>query len=217
MPDKDAFSRVTSVIHYLISQGIRTMVRVNISRINTSRAEEIIKFLREEYGSGIIPYFYPLFKSAGNVSFSDGLSEEDMEREMPILCEILYRYGYRTTAESMIFKKKSAYCNMKTMNHIVIDPLGDLYKCQNMAGDKKYCIGNIERGLAPSKFLNDWCDWHIDDRCRTCKFLPVCQGGCEEARHSGCKTPCLPERYEMDKRLEIIYDIYENASRGDQK
>ena len=63
-----------------------------------------------------------------------------------------------------------------------IGPLGELYKCWNELGDKEKIIGFINdqdfknKDLIRKYVLSANC--FEDEKCKDCKFIPICMGGC---------------------------------------
>jgi len=81
------------------------------------------------------------------------------------------------------FQKNCAFVSLN------LDPNGDLYVCLDMADSDQFRLGNAVAGV----FERDVWDGlarrrdHFDDKCRACKFLNACQGGCmsEAVHHTG--------------------------------
>ena len=81
------------------------------------------------------------------------------------------------------FQKNCAFVSLN------LDPNGDLYVCLDMADSGQYKLGNaIEERFEREVWeaLAERRD-HFDAKCRSCKFLEACQGGCmsEAVHHTG--------------------------------
>ena len=68
---------------------------------------------------------------------------------------------------------------------LVIDPLGDIYSCQRLAGRPEYRLGSIDdkpslRQLSESAAAQMFnrCGATINETCRECSHYPYCKGGC---------------------------------------
>jgi uncharacterized protein len=94
-------------------------------------------------------------------------------------------------------------CGADKPNAFVIGPNGDIFKCWNSLGRPTDAIGNINGASDDRK-----CEWmrfqpSDDLECRTCKYLPICQGGCPDVqlRTGGKLKYCTPLRYSLRDQL----------------
>ncbi len=98
------------------------------------------------------------------------------------LTKKLKYYGFKTNLYPSLFST----CMFAQVNSFVIDPKGDLYKCWDMPGVKKYTIGNIETfsTLKYKPFYYSAMSYNPIDfvDCKKCKHLPTCLGGCPAIR-----------------------------------
>lgn len=108
------------------------------------------------------------------------------------------------------------YCGAQISNFIVIDELGNLYKCWEDAGNIKNSFGTVDKwninnpiGSAdnPQILIN-----YIntggalkDKECQECIWLPVCQGGCPH-RILFYNKSCIPYK---DKPEEFVQKFIE--------
>ena len=87
----------------------------------------------------------------------------------------------------------SNYCGAQTLSFIVIDELGNLYKCWEDLGDDKKSFGKVEKwninnpiGTADNpQILIDYINTGSifkDKECLECVWLPICQKGCPHRR-----------------------------------
>lgn len=81
----------------------------------------------------------------------------------------------------------------------------DLYKCWNDIGEISKAVGNInfgENSLQSTKLISEYssCDFFEDPKCKECKLLPVCMGGCPHSRVEG-KTICHQLNFRMKDYL----------------
>lgn len=63
----------------------------------------------------------------------------------------------------------------------VIDPESLLYKCWADVGIKNQSIGTLETGLNNFDIMSEFIqgsDNFSDSKCLNCRYLPVCDGGC---------------------------------------
>ena len=106
---------------------------------------------------------------------------------------------------------KPAYCGAMKRIFCCIGPDLLLYRCEHYIGRKEYAIGNVRDGYneeneLDKKFLSD-----LPIKCRSCKFLIICQGGCQANRLlDNIEPEC--EYMERSVRWQI-----ENLLKGNKK
>ncbi|MEM6499397.1 MAG: SPASM domain-containing protein [Pseudomonadota bacterium] len=81
------------------------------------------------------------------------------------------------------FQKNCAFVSLN------LDPNGDLYVCLDMADSDQFKLGNAVEGRFEREVWEGLANRrdHFDDKCRSCKWLASCQGGCmsEAVHHTG--------------------------------
>ncbi|MBI5778923.1 MAG: SPASM domain-containing protein [Planctomycetes bacterium] len=134
------------------------------------------------------------------------LSGELAEEGIKLEKELIQR-GYRTPSSV-----KVNACPM-TMDDsmLVIDPAGDIYKCEAFVGREQFCIGNVRERRFNHRYaeflaLKPW------KECGDCAYVPMCGGGCRyiaQLKHSDYTKPaCDKEYYEkiFPQLLKMDYE-----------
>ena len=67
------------------------------------------------------------------------------------------------------------------INNFVIDPSGDVFKCEHLLAEDRQRIGNVFEGVLFNEAMAEWASPDIPQKCRECSFLPSCQAGCYAA------------------------------------
>jgi len=166
-----------------LSASSNVLIRINIDKSNAERVPEFLDFLEEEglkYKVGIdfarvIPPLgcatcpLDIFTEEEFAKIYIWLIDECIKRNFPFTWRIVSYY---------------LACGANADWSIIIDPLGNFYKCLDMMGDEKYCVGNLKDG-----FNHKYYDWITRnplefDECRNCKILPICCGGCLRQAYS---------------------------------
>ncbi len=70
-------------------------------------------------------------------------------------------------------------CQALKYHSYVIDPNGVIYKCPGFVGRPEFAIGDVAYGVMNTQ--KAYRDLNIHEPCQTCKYMPLCAGGC---RHS---------------------------------
>ena len=99
---------------------------------------------------------------------------------------------------------KGNYCTADQSNSWVIDPHGDLYKCWSDIGiiERRVSVLDGNDADVNSTLLNDYMlyDPTEDEKCKDCRYLPLCMGGCPHNRMENLKI-CAQYRYNLDEYL----------------
>jgi uncharacterized protein len=76
-------------------------------------------------------------------------------------------------------KTRPAPCMVDIDDAFVVHHDGTIYKCITMIGHQGYEAGDIWKGMTQS-WQRKYCvgHWQKEKRCRECKYLPLCFGGC---------------------------------------
>jgi radical SAM protein with 4Fe4S-binding SPASM domain len=102
-------------------------------------------------------------------------------------------------------------CRFHTVSSLAVVPNGDIYACDELLGHPDLCVGNIrdtdvDAYLEASGRLASLRPWESDARCRDCRCLPLCRGG--------CRAMAFRETGGDWQAVECWRDYYEALVRG---
>ncbi|MCI4626892.1 MAG: SPASM domain-containing protein [Candidatus Magnetoovum sp. WYHC-5] len=139
-------------------------------------------------------------------------------------------YGCKTTDEEWLYKptvelrdellKRTikthpiiapSFCGVELDNFFFISPEGTIYKCPLL---KDYSIGNVFEGIKTHSHDFQLRNWKYNAECKSCKYLPLCYGGCKAmsiSKSNNSKIDCRKLFYgkvlEDLIRQDIMYGI----------
>ena len=159
------------------SKKINVAVRVNVDKKNMDAAEKVEKILNMDGQNSILVYPAPIQNEDGCYNQNECIGNEEFYR---------FKQSFYSTLKNKQFIM-SQYprlignsCCADNSASLVVAPNGDLFKCWTDIGKKEYCIGNLSekrfdvfKSIRYIKY-----DATRDEKCRDCKFLPICMGGC---------------------------------------
>lgn len=178
------FFTTVSNIQLLLEQGIHVSVRMNYVNNNYDSLRKLIIYLHERFNEkkGIRFYIYPLWSSLNG----DFISNASADLRLIELYKLLVSYNM-TTIQSIARlnyrKHQCRACNKYSFN---ILPDGRIGKCSEVFNQ---IIGNVNSGIYNKDVYNLWTDNDIEEKCKECVLLPLCQGGCRASRFSNM-TQC---------------------------
>lgn len=145
----------------------------------------------------------PVTNTSGEFAprFSEGcqsITEPWLAEANLFLREEILKRGFQTP------KPAPAICMIDVDDSFVIHYDGSLYKCPGLIGQGQFAIGHIENGNFDYRRTYNLDNWRREEKCRECRYLPLCFGGCRYSRYqrvgemSGVE--CMKDY--LDKTLE---------------
>jgi len=195
---KGSFKIITESINELVESGINTNVRINVDDENIEYLPQLYEFVTQ------MNWFdYPNFK----IKPSQVTDHSTLEYEYPVifeekllekLIEVYDRHPHLEDAFGFYMFKPIRHiieltggaenvtpryfnCESNLVEEYVFCPDGYIYNCPESIGNLETAIGEFYPGL---KFYEDrikmWSERSIMSikECRTCRFSPICGGGC---------------------------------------
>lgn len=227
---EDAYNRVIENVCMLLDYHITTNVRLNFVASKIERAKEIYRELKKEFEghdtSSLYMYFAPLTLDNDNEIISDFHGNIDHPFLQAVKTQFsegfpLYkpRYDGDMGLVGAFGLMPNAYsCGMTTKNRISIDADGRLYKCHRLSGKNEYACGTVFKGITEdNKIYKIFRNTTImDEECKKCNILPICQGGCKSQRILyGDKQKCHRIRQIQGELVNLYYkEICKNNERG---
>ena len=208
---KDSFELIVRNIGILIEKGIAVTVRVNLDKANEHAVQDLIETLaqcnvlsRVSITFGKVVSFANVCASAAESCYSDN----DFAEKLIAFQRVLAAYGVDDNKLFRLPVFRYVHCCAERHSAFVIDPNGYVYKCWNEIGDIERAIANVG---------NEGFDFSVagvgvfsrsfpeESDCGTCKFLPVCAGGCMAISRDIHRQSCDPVRFNL---RDIVIERY---------
>ena len=221
-PDgRGSYERVKSSIELLKKHKVDFNVLAVISRDSARAPAEVYRALREyQYLQ-----FIPLIDDFGACNADFSLSKEDYGEFLAETFELYYRDIMRGTYVSvrdfdsyvsMLHGMPPSSCAMQGRcgGYFTVEADGGVYPCDFYVTDE-YRIGNIKDSsffsLVKSEKLKHFVESSvcINEKCRECKWYPLCRGGCRRHREPFPKITkyCESYSYFFEKSYEKMRKI----------
>ena len=160
-------------------QAVKTQNKENMEEYH-----KLYSFLFKSFPN-VVLNVYPGFvkKSYGLCAYSERnlLSNEEQAQF------VLSQYKNYHIMDNTHFLPTTSYteCLARCLNGFLVSPDGYLYKCWTDLGNKEESVGHISNEEYRIDNLSKYMvggDPFSDEKCRKCKFLPICGGGCPHMR-----------------------------------
>ena len=188
-------------------------IRVDVDRENYASISEMLDDLRERVGEGLYIKFFPIIPGAEALSLPWTSYCLDLVElgKLSALWRLARAKEFRVMLNPLI---KYVYCDYLTNRGYIVDPVGDVYKCGGAVGVKERRIGTLDNLGRIQEVSAQYYDWMSRSpltvgKCRNCKFLPACGGGCAGVAYDKHKTyhreDCR-EKYLIKERIKFYLE-----------
>ncbi|WP_035292838.1 MULTISPECIES: radical SAM protein [Clostridiaceae] len=158
------------------------LLRVNIDKNNSKEAKEIVEyFYSNEFKIKNIAFAPVTFIYEDDKNKDNCYSKDEFYNLLPQWEEYAFnRFHYIETPSTV-----PVACGALSINCFGIDPEGYIYRCWTDIGIKDKNSGDIFYGEKLDGYTLKWLIEDIEDECKKCILLPICQGGCSYHKFNG--------------------------------
>lgn len=186
-PKVNSFEIILNNIELLLQKGIEVVIRINIDASNAHEISSLLDYLAGRFSEDAIGQL--LFVSFGRV-FGSKQSLGHMEYEAIYHDLYLKACALGFIDPGFEDSEVGAFCGAETMNSdIVIDFMGNKYKCWNDIFDPSLSVGNIRVGSSNAReerelstellYMEQLSLDHMNaGRCLSCEYIKYCGGLC---------------------------------------
>lgn len=196
-------------IQYAVSQGLEVTIRVNVSKQNIDRLNEIFEMLENlNLKNKVEILLQPVVSSSANPCEEICLSGSVLAEKVMAAYKSAANRGWIVFPH--IDKIRSlGFCIAEYPGRFIIDLQGNLYKCAQLFTDKE-SVGKIDAdgNLVLDPTIN--AAWVGKDptrfsECFDCTLLPICMGGCNLKRYWEKNMDyCIDIKYDLPGFLEVM-------------
>ncbi|MCK4828239.1 SPASM domain-containing protein, partial [bacterium] len=204
------------------SLHLHVIVRINMDKSNLETAKELLHLLDKE---GVLPRIFPYLGRVQPYSdvcrhvMPDCLDITDFSK-IELEFDLEKCFLTRDLRHAIIIERKSNYCMADGNQGYVVSPEGYLFKCYNEVGSgSENAVGSVlhKQTKEMKRNLRQWRTWSpfSSPECISCRFLPVCFGGCPWQNRQMKEKPnraCISWRYTVEERMRLHHALSTIAS-----
>ena len=174
------FKKVIEAIKLLSKSGIKTAIRMNYDTKNYQSLVELIEFLHIELSGykKLIYYVFPVWSSTDEHAENSYSSTTTADMNLLSLFDLLVKYRMNTIKAIARLNYKAHACQAWNLHSYAILPNGDIAKC---CESYNQVIGSVTKGITDIDTYNFWTTSILEEKCDSCSYLPLCQGGCKSS------------------------------------
>ena len=197
---KEAYHRVVENILELSQYchdhniAVKINIRLNVDNKNYDTIKMFVDQLKRDDRFFEEVIFFSLAKLRSYdfcANITDYCTSDEYEK-------IQYDFESYIGKKPYVIEPKTTFCGQHCMNVFCVGPKGELYKCEHDFGVKEHAVGTIENGLQYGKYFDDFMYQELPGKCKDCKILPVCMGGCPHRRLE------LNQEFECEHSIENL-------------
>ncbi|HBB28545.1 MAG TPA: radical SAM/SPASM domain-containing protein [Clostridiales bacterium] len=199
---KTILDNLCSIRDCKVDEKINIALSINVDKTNVDGINNTVAIFKENNLSEFLYTYISKVRDSNN-SFNKNLcfcTEEFSDLEYKFINENFNKNVLINLYPKILYN----VCGADRDNSLVIDPNGDLYKCWEDIGVEEYKIGNImnDKMMNQSVFYNYMLyDATTDSECSSCKYLPLCNGGCPRIRTYNSNDRCLNIKYILERQI----------------
>ncbi len=189
---KGSFDRVFENICLLVREDerVRVSLRVNFNQNNLYDIPNLLKLFPTDTRSHLRVVYEPIFGKVC-LSATENIPSLEISRRTTEYYSLARDLGYDVRLGG-INTGRLVYCYAERENQFVVNYNGDIYKCTSCSFDPEQRLGYLNRDGKIAWQMEELEKWSglemFDARCNTCKFLPICMGGCRKTRVENAGT-----------------------------
>lgn len=156
-------------------------IRINVNSNNKKEVKKLIKYLLDDKNlkNKVEIYLAPVrnYQMNNKTNLFSVLEFQKFKRK---ITSELIKEGYINSIQHDLRMRSLVSCSSMQMMSAVIGPDLNLYRCEHCLGKAQYRIGTCEDGFYRNSLDNEFLNYQLLDKCKQCKFLPMCGTGCRE-------------------------------------
>lgn len=211
------FQRVMNNIGYLLDEGIRVLIRMNLDSHNEKDLYDLVEQLAKRFAGrkNLSVYAAVLFEDCGSKPIQHTKSEYDKLINSSVKlnswieekgCNKASRFQQNASFPAL----KPYYCMADNPNSLQINPLGQFGKCEHDL--YRHLVGDVDSGyICESPDARRWMNPEYHETCKACPLYPYCGiiKACEPGRS------CLTNQI-ADTIAEITTQIQKKWKTGQE-
>jgi radical SAM protein with 4Fe4S-binding SPASM domain len=209
--DKNQYQLLLSNVEKLLEKGIYTIIRLNLDHQNVRNLDNLLNDL-EKFKDYNHFFFHTitLHTPANTNNLENYVRYSDFEEFYSYVYGQLTERGFLKNINRILPRRTMSVCTAMLNNFVLINADGNLFRCDQEVHNQENSVGNCKIGIIHNNNLLKWIDTDVEEECKKCEFLPVCQGGCKfyRFRNTSNLKPCVVYKYISNTLMNLVYKCH---------
>jgi len=206
-----SFERITANLFDLarLDKSVSVTLRINYDAATLDSVPDLLMLFPPDVRPQIDVLCEPLFSECHSLG-KDGTRAERIASTLEDVYQKASHLGFRVSAND-VNPGRLTYCNADRSSQFVLNYNGDVFKCMVSRFESRDRLGWLDSDGNIAWEDGRLKSWHsasaFEEKCYSCKFMPLCMGGCRKLRirdgtvGNDCKLPFMG----FEKRLQYRY------------
>lgn len=179
-PKRYNFFNVIKNIKLLAQNNIPVAVRMNYDTSNFYSLKSLIEYLHVELKNykNIDYYIYPIWDALNENDPDAFRTKTKADYNLIKLFDLLVDYGMASVVNVARLKYRKHQCKSCNKNYCAFLADGKIVKCSETFNQ---ILGDVWHGVIDKEHYDFWISGALDEKCKKCVYLPLCQGGCRSS------------------------------------
>lgn len=207
-PNFNGFKHTIDCIKSILDKKIMIFCRYNIDKNNITQLNAVLEVLKPFFNNKNFYFFISPLRGENN--YAEFYKTEEYNDLFYKTGVMLNNAGLHNAIDSFVPKFKNGFCLAKSEHSIVIGADGTIYRCNLDDLVESNSTGTIFKGLLKNEVYNRYISLELDEICKMCEYLPICQGGCpvqaKNSSNSNCQ--CNKFKYKIKAISKLLAEYY---------
>lgn len=210
--NKDYYNLTLDNIRKILKKDIFVICRFNFDKNNYKQFSDVLNDL-EEFKNN--EKFFIHATTLRNKCHPEDIAKkiyiypEDYEWFYKYVLNELFQKGFYKDVINVLPLRARNNCLACSIGGLVINSEGKFFRCLQHSLDENNCVGSCQQGVLHNEAYKKWFKLMntLPKDCKTCPYLPCCQGGCKHYRieNKPDASPCLREKFYINVILDLVY------------
>ena len=123
-------------------------------------------------------YIYPIWDALNESNHDAFRTKTKADYNLIKLFDLLVDYGMTSAINVARLKYRKHQCKSCNKNYCAFLADGKIVKCSETFNQ---VLGDVWRGIIDKEHYDFWISDALDEKCKKCVYLPLCQGGCRSS------------------------------------
>jgi uncharacterized protein len=210
----DTFNKIIENLKK-VPPEVEILIKINIDKKNFDKSSKVLDYLEILKNRKNLYISFNMVDPSSPICASyiyQSFTEKEFAKIEINLSQVAIKRGVKLLRRLVTLNQ--ALCHAVEYNNFIIDPEGRLFKCYLESSNQSNAVGFLDKNgdikITNRPKLLKWISWDVteDPKCKECKILPICMGGCKYRRERKVLEEgegCTFWKYNLKEACDFFY------------